>query len=304
MTQPSTLDGATRARLLLVLLGFAWGLTWPAIRIALDEVSPWSMRTMGFAFGLAFLLLCAAAQRRSLRVERGRDWLHLLIASLLNVVGFGVFSTFAMLSASTSRVIIVAYSMPVWASILAWLVLREQIGMRALIGLGLCVLGLTVLVAPIMGGDSLTGFWLALGCALSWAGGTVYMKWARIRGDLVAIAAWQIALGTAVMFVLMLIMQGPPSFEPLSTRTWIAIAFAGLSGSGLAYLLWFTIISQLPTSTASLGALSNPVIGIIGSVILLGDRPTLADITGFGLIFAAAACVLIQPGHRPPPEKR
>jgi drug/metabolite transporter (DMT)-like permease len=44
---------------------------------------------------------------------------------------------------------------------------------------------------------------------------------------------------------------------------------------------------------ASLGSLSNPIVGIIGSVILLGDRPTVSDIVGFALIFSAAACVLI-----------
>jgi drug/metabolite transporter (DMT)-like permease len=37
------------------------------------------------------------------------------------------------------------------------------------------------------------------------------------------------------------------------------------------------------------------VIGVIGSVILLGERLTIADIVGFALIFAASACVLLQP---------
>jgi len=37
------------------------------------------------------------------------------------------------------------------------------------------------------------------------------------------------------------------------------------------------------------------VVGVLGSAWLLGERPGLNDIIGFALIFAAAACVLLQP---------
>jgi len=45
--------------------------------------------------------------------------------------------------------------------------------------------------------------------------------------------------------------------------------------------------------TASLGVLSAPVIGVLSSMLILGERPTAADFVGFALIFAASACVLI-----------
>jgi drug/metabolite transporter (DMT)-like permease len=70
-------------------------------------------------------------------------------------------------------------------------------------------------------------------------------------------------------------------------------------GTGIAYFIWFNIIGRLSTAAASLGTLSNPVVGIIGAAILLGDRPTTYDMIGFALIFSAAACVLI-PGRRRP----
>ena len=45
--------------------------------------------------------------------------------------------------------------------------------------------------------------------------------------------------------------------------------------------------------TASLGILAAPVIGVISSALVLGERPTAPDVIGFVLIFAAAACVLV-----------
>ena len=297
------LDDATTAKLLLVALSFCWGLSWPAIRIGLDELSPWTMRLFGYALGALTLLALLQLQGRSLGIPRGRSWLHIIIASFPNVVSFGLFGTFAQLSAMTSRVIIVNYSMPIRSSLMAWLVLRERITPQAALGLALCVGGLTVLVYPVMEASlsEPIGLLLALGCAYSWAAGTIYMKWARIEGDLLAITFWQVVVGVVVFSIGVLIFRSPLQIEPLQLRTWLAIAFNGMFGTGLAYFIWFNIIGRLSTATASLGSLANPVVGVIGSAVILGERPTVPDMIGFALIFVAAACVLIPQRERPPP---
>jgi len=56
---------------------------------------------------------------------------------------------------------------------------------------------------------------LALVCALGWGGGTVYMKWARIKGDLLAITFWQVAIGAVAFAIFYLAFEGVPRFEPL-----------------------------------------------------------------------------------------
>jgi len=75
-------------------------------------------------------------------------------------VSFGLFGTFAQLSASTSRVIIINYSMPIWASLMAWLLFRERITSRVALGLALCLGGLAVLVYPVWAAAAVTlAFW-------------------------------------------------------------------------------------------------------------------------------------------------
>ena len=76
------------------------------------------------------------------------------------------------------------------------------------------------------------------------------------------------------------------------------IGYNGLIGMGLAYFLWFVIVDRLPATTASLGSLLVPVVGVIGSAWLVGERPSLYDMVGFAFIFAAAASVLLQPTMR------
>ena len=303
MTAKPRFDNATTAKLLLVFLAFCWGLSWPSMRIALDEVGPWTMRLFGYSIGAITLVVLIRWQRRSLAIPFGRAWLHVLIAGAFNSVMFGLCATFAQLLATTSRVIIINYSMPIWGSLMAWIVLRERVNPRARLGLALCIAGLTVLVYPVAHATATEpiGLLLALGCALSWAAGAVYMKWARIPGDLIAITFWQVILGVVVFAAGFFVFQGAPTFEMPSSRAVLGILFNGVFGTGVAYFLWFNIIGRLSMATASLGTLANPVVGVIGSMLLLGDRLTVPDIVGFALIFAAAVCVLLP--ARGTPEK-
>jgi drug/metabolite transporter (DMT)-like permease len=291
------LDEAAKGKLLLILLAFCWGLSWPALRIALDELSPWATRFLGYCIGSATLIVLLKLQGRSFHIPFGRQWVHVFIAGMLNVVAFGLFGTFAQLSTATTRVVIINYSMPIWSSMMAWLILHERMNAWALTGLALCVAGLSVLVYPVAA-TSLqepAGLILAFFCSLSWAAGTIYMKAIRIEGDLLTVVMWQIVVGVVVFAIGYLIFVGPPAFESLQLRTWLGVAWSGVFGTALAYFIWYNIIGKVSTATASLGTLANPVVGVVGSVILLGERMTVADIVGFALIFAAAACVLLQP---------
>jgi drug/metabolite transporter (DMT)-like permease len=166
----------------------------------------------------------------------------------------------------------------------------------------LCVSGLTVLVYPVATERSAVGLLLALCCALSWAAGTVYMKWARIAGDLLVITVWQIAIGALVFGAGLLAFQGIPAPTAVSLKAVLAVVYNGLLGTGFAYVLWFAIIKRLPTATASLGSLATPVVGVSSSMLMLGERPMTADMIGFALIFAAAVCVLTQPERKSAPQ--
>jgi len=292
------LDEVTKAKVLLVLLALVWGLSWPIMTIALAEISVWTLRVLGFSLSALSLFALIRLQGRSAAIPRGVTWLHIVAASMFNVVGFGLFSSFALLASSTSRVVIVNYSMPIWASLMAWLILGERLSIRAGLGLVLCISGLTVLVYPVATAPSAVGLLLALCCALSWAAGTVYMKWARIAGDLLAITAWQIALGALVFGAGLLVFQGMPVPAAVSLKAVLAVVYNGLIGTGFAYILWFAIIERLRTATASLGSLATPVVGVSSSMLMLGERPTTEDMIGFALIFAAALCVLTQPAQR------
>jgi len=110
-----------------------------------------------------------------------------------------------------------------------------------------------------------------------------------------AIAGWQIIIGFVVLGAGLPVVGGSRHLTQAHTGAILALIFAGIIGSGISNFLWFDIVRRLPATTASLGILSSPVIGVIASVLMLGERPTLADIVGFALMFASSACVLLRP---------
>jgi len=285
------------ARLLVVLLAFAWGLNWISVSIGLHGAPPWTLRCLGAAIGAGTLIAAATLTGHSLRVPRG-ERVHVMVAGFLNVACFQILSTFAQLNGATSRVIILAYSMPIWTTILGRLVLGERLTRMRQIAIALCIVGLTILVWPLFAHGIPITVVLGLACAWCWCGATVYLKWVRATVPPLANAAWQLVFGLLFIAAGTFIFEGVPHLAAISSHTWLAILFMGVVGIGLAHFLWWSIAGQLPAITASIGALLVPVIGVVGSTLILHERPTPNDIVGFALIFSAAACVLLQPGRK------
>jgi drug/metabolite transporter (DMT)-like permease len=295
--------GAAGARLLVLLLAFAWGLNWIFIAFALHDVPPWSLRFVTTGIGAAALIAAVYFSGRSLKVGVAA-LKHIALAGVFNVAVFNICAAFAQLSGATSRTIIITYSMPIWSAAAAWLFLGDRMDKVRVLALALCIGGLAVLLWPLFAAGVPRSALFALGSAFGWTIATIYLKWADLGVDPLVNAAWQLAIGTALIMVGMLIVDGTPKLWPVGFMTIASIAFIGLIGSGLAHFLWWSIVGKLPTTTASLGSLLVPVVCVTASTLILGERPTVNDIIGFAMIFAAAACVLLQPGvkHTEMPE--
>jgi drug/metabolite transporter (DMT)-like permease len=296
-TLPAAAGAATGARLLVVLIGVAWGMNWIATRIILESLSPWTMRVVGVGLGVLVLFAAAVVSHTQLSVPRGAR-LKLAIAALFNVGIFNVCSAYSQVYGTTSRAVVIAYSMPIWASVLARFVLKEKLTGVKLAALVLCALGLAILIGPLVEHGLPLGALFALACAWCWAAGTIYLKAARIPVPTLTATAWQLLLGWLMIAAGMFVFSGPPHPAPLPTVALVWIGYNGLIGMGLIYFVWFVVVDKLPTMTASIGTLLVPVVGVIGSATINGERPDLTDAIGFALIFAAAATVLLQPNVR------
>jgi drug/metabolite transporter (DMT)-like permease len=293
---PPIMHGRFADRMLLLAVAVIWGLNWPSVKFALQGFSIWTFRTMSFGGAALILMLAARSIGASLRVEKTVDRLHLAVAGLFNTAGFGVLTAMAMLNTSTGRTAICAYTMPIWATLLGRIVLGERLTASRMVSLTLGSAGLLVLLWPLVATGIPIGAILAIGSAISWAVGTVYQKWAGVRAHPLAIAVWQLVAGT-VAAAIGVLFTGIGPWTDVGAIPLAALVYTTVSGTAVAYLLWFRIVQRLPAGTAGLGTLLVPVVGVIASAVLLGERPTGADLVGFALVFVAAL-VALRPDPR------
>lgn len=289
---------ASRYFVYLMLASLLWGGNWPAVRLALDEIGPWTLRTIGLALGAISLMLIVAARGQPLTV-RASQWLPLAISGLFSIAAFNVLLAFAQLSASTSRAAVITFTMPVWTVLLARLFLREPFDRRKLLGLALGISGLAVLAWPLaMAGAFTIGLLYALLAGIAWAVGTVISKRFPVAAPPMSIAAWQLAVGAGGAAAGMLLFEGVALPETFKTVTVAAVAYHVLLAQALAYALWFACLAAVPAGVASLGILTVPAIGVVGAMAVLGERPSPTDFAGLALVIAAAVAVL-TPGPGP-----
>jgi drug/metabolite transporter (DMT)-like permease len=280
------------------VLAFAWGLNWPAVKILLVTLPPFTMRVIGL--GLAALLLAGLALARGMSLVPPRaHWAALALAGLLNVAAFNVCTAFAQLYTSASRAAVLTYTMPMMSALLAVVLLGERLSRRVRLALVCGSLGLALLAWPALStlgtagsGVSALGLVMPLAAALAWALGTVATKRWPLAGERIVHTAWQLAIGALVALAgALLAHERLPAQWPAAAIG--AMVFHVVIAIALGYLLWFVLLQRHGAAVSALTTLAVPVVGVLGAMALVGERPSAADWGGFTLVLAGATLILL-----------
>src|SRR6059058_55303 len=212
MTESKSNAGARIAPaglMFLAITSVGWGFNWPVTKYLLSELPPLTLRGTTGVIGAALLAVLALARAQSLKVER-HLWPRLMLAALLNVTGWMVLMGLALLWLPASEAALIAYTMPVWASLIAWPVLGERPTWLRTVSLVMAFAGL----AAIMGGNGvsasvakLPGIVMALCGSFGFALGTVLAKKLPLDLPPIPAAAWQIGLGCLPVAIVGLLIE-------------------------------------------------------------------------------------------------
>ena len=188
--------------LFLGTLTVLWGSNWPAMKLALRELDPWTFRTVCLLVGGGGLLALVGAGRQSLRVPRAERW-PLCLVAFFNITGWHLCSAYGLTLVQAGRAVIIAYTMPLWTVVFGRLLVGERITPARLVALGLGLAGMAALLAPEARALSAApgGVLLMLGAAVSWAIGTVLTKAQRWTISTGALTGWQLVLGAVPIAV-------------------------------------------------------------------------------------------------------
>lgn len=282
--------------LLLAGLSLFWGLNWPGMKIILSEITVWWFRALCLIVGGLTLLSLSALSGHRWRLYR-HEFGSVMFCGTFAILGWMVCSAYGVSLMPAGRASIVAFTMPVWATLIAAPVLGERITVYKIGGLLLGIAGLAVLIGSdlVILQQAPIGSLFMLGAALSWAFGTILIK--RIAWDLTPLTniAWQLIYSAVIVTLIALIVEPFPNLGSLSTPVIIAVIYIFIGPMSFCQWAYFKTVTLLPASIAAIGTLMVPVIGVYSSYLILDEQVGYADLIALSLVLSALALVLVVP---------
>ncbi len=277
---------------LLAALTLAWGFNWAAMKFALAEVPPWTFRAICLGAGSAVLFLVLRLGGQSIAPPRGQ-WTRLAVLALFNITLWNVLVAFGMTLIASGRAAILGYTMPAIAIPLSVWLLGERLTPARIAGFALGMAGLALLVGEgfAAAGDSPAGTLLMLGAAASWAIGAVLQKKYPVSVSAGPYTAWIMLLGGLPVFVGAALLESPAALAQVGPRAVLGTAYNVLVAFAFAYWAWIKLATSVSVTVFSLSILVIPVVGVLGGMIFLGERPSLAEYVALALVLASLATV-------------
>ena len=274
---------------LVVFTACAWGASWPQTKFLLGELPPFTMRAFCGGCGCLFAIAVAMARRENLLPPRAQ-WGRLFLFAMLNYGVFIVFSTEAQVFLPASEAIVITYTLPIWASLLAWPMLGERPSWRQCLALVFAIGGVALLVgvgsAETRGGQ-LPGVAMGLGGAVLFGLGTVLAKQQPLALPPATSVAWQVGFGTAVLLL-------PAVFETadwsrVTPAGWACVTYVATIPMTVAYLAWFRALRLVPASMAATTVLVSPMVGVLGGILVLGETLGVRQMVALALTLTGVA---------------
>jgi len=282
-----------RAGLLYLLIAsVGWGLNWPAMKVILAEWPPLFARGAAGVVAALGLALLAAARGERLAIPRDAFG-RLVLAAATNVLVWMGFTTVAVQWLTVGEAALLVYTMPIWVTLLAWPIRRERPTFRTVAALVLGISGIAVLLGgevTAFSAHKLFGVILTLSAAILFALGTVTARTALPVPPLASVA-WQVGMGCTPMVMAGLLFERP-DFGALSAAGWTMMAYMTVVPMGLCYVCWFAALRKLPPSTASIGTLLVPIVGVIAAAYALGEPLGVKEIAALILTLSGVALAL------------
>ncbi len=284
MTSQKTLTPRTWSE--LILLGVIWGLSFLAIRIALDTV-PVVTSVFHRVFWAALVLWLVIILQRHPIPRDPKIWGVFLVMGLLNNVLPFTLMAWGQLYVETGLTSILNAATAIFGVLLAALFFRdERLTKARLLGVGLGFLGVSITIGLRQFANlnpSNLGQLAILAGTLSYAFAAI---WARSYMSALPpqVAAAGMLTGSAILMTpILLIVDGVPSFA-LPLETWLAIAYYALLATAGAYLLYYRVLQQAGSGNVLLVTLIIPPIAILMGALVRDEALPSRAFIGFAVL--------------------
>jgi len=269
------------AYIALFILTVLWGMNWMAMKFGLRYAHAAVYNVDRVLVAVAFLF---AVMRWEGRPFWPRSWIAVIVTGFFQTtINFSA-TTMALEGGGAGRTSVLVFTMPFWTMLIAWPVLHERVRGTQWLAVAFALAGLVIVVEPWhWDGELAPKLWATLS-GFGWAAGTVATKYyqRRYQLDMLNLITWQMAAGVIPLVLIPLVFSMPGAQWNVVYVS--AVIYAGVIATAIGFILWTAVLGVLPAGTASLNIFAIPVIAIVSSMLVFGERITATEWIGIASI--------------------
>jgi len=296
--------------LLLVVLSGIWGTSFLFNKIAVASLPPATIVAGRLTVAAALLLAVMRAVGR--RLPRARaPWIWFLVMAVVgNALPFTLI-TWGQQTVDSGLAGILMAVMPLTTVLMAhFFVVGERMTTARVAGFLLGFAGIVVLTGQAAlrelggSGSQLVRQLAILFAAVCYAANTIIAR-RMPPTDTLATSCGVLVCGSAVMLPMALLVEKPWTFSPSVTSV-AAVAWLGLTGTGIAMFIYYRIIDSAGPTFISQMNYMIPVVAAAAGVFVMGEHLAWTAFVALAMILAGVALAQVsgtptalEPGAKP-----
>ncbi len=300
-TLENRFGGHAATYLWLGVMVLLWGLSWPATKLALGTVPPLWLASLRFG-SAGICLFVFVAFRGMLRFPPKKDWPIVASMGFLQMMAFTGLGMIAMTHTDTSRAVLLAYTTPLWAVLLGWLLFKQAPSRRQLTALGVGLAGIVIVCSPLeldwTNSKTIIGSAFLLTGAVCWSIVILHIRRHSWTASPLSLAPWQMLIAAVPLSAFAYFLEGAPTGIALDRRVIELLFFIGPVATSACFVISAEYGRRITAFAMSNFTLGVPLIGILSSIAILGSNITLPFVVG--LVLVTAGMVLAAKAARKP----
>lgn len=268
-----------------------WGYSPTGIHIGLQAYDPGHLALLRFLLASAFMAVVAVC--RGISLPNRRDLPLLFALGFFAVSLHHVALNFGQQSVSAGASSVLAQSTPLFSTLLARFVFKDQVSAWRWGCVFLGLIGVVIVVAGDHGLGSIDAHGLLiLLAAVSWSFYFALQKHHSRRYDGLTLVCYTVWFGTLLLLVYLPGLVSQVITAPVEVQ--LAVIGLGIFPSALAYLAWAYVLTHVDLSRATMTLYLIPPTAMAIASFALGERPTLMIIVGALVVLVSVLALNLE----------
>jgi drug/metabolite transporter (DMT)-like permease len=286
------LSQKSKAVLFTVLAGALWGTSFPIIKIGLAYTDPFAFLFWRFLVS-SVSLVAVMLLLRKLEFKMA-DTKFLIFLGIANAAGY-LLQYVGMNYTTAAKAALFINLSAMWVALLSPKLLGERFSRMKILGVLFGLVGIVFVSTnldfqSLMGGQ-VVGDLVLIVSGVAWAVFMIYNKRLLMNSTSATFQSMTWVLVFTMLSILPFSFLAGSRFFALSWSAWLAVFYTAIVCWVIPYYLWLEGLKHLSASTSTVLLLSEIVVAVVLSILVLKEPVTLFSTIGAFFIIIAIALV-------------